>query len=231
MIDELPPQLRTLFEDEQRASRCPDAMRASIRARVLESVGVTATGTAAAAGLTTKIILGVFVAAAIGAGAMITRDRGGHPTPRAAALNLDSPSTELPEPPPVIERAVVSPPPAMAAPSPASTSDETAALPVAVAVPQSAVPDERPPSDEAALLAKAWAALLRNEPDLALTLVGRAELTHPTGALTEEAEALRISALAKLGRIGEAQLRADQFIDQYPKSIHRQRVERVRAME
>ena len=98
-------------------------------------------------------------------------------------------------------------------------------------LPQPAIPDERQPSDEAALLAKAWAALLRNEPDLALTLVGRAELTHPTGSLTEEAEALRISALAKLGRVGEAQLRADQFIEQYPKSIHRQRVERVRAMD
>ena len=48
---------------------------------------------------------------------------------------------------------------------------------------------------------------------------------YPGGALVQEREVIAISALAAMGRSGEARARAQRFLAAFPRSAHRRRLE------
>jgi hypothetical protein len=79
------------------------------------------------------------------------------------------------------------------------------------------------------MLQEAWADIGRGEASQALDLAARDEELHATGALSEERAALRIVALAKLGRTTEASEANGEFSAKYPASIHRSAIARALA--
>jgi hypothetical protein len=80
---------------------------------------------------------------------------------------------------------------------------------------------------ELALVDSAEQALRRGDPQMALDLASEHESSDETGQLVEEREVLAIDALARLGRWQEATARAARFLDRFPASTHRLRVERI----
>lgn len=132
------------------------------------------------------------------AGAVVTE------SPVPAPIVLPSPA------PPVASQ----PPPAVALPPPPAAPDA-----VGIAAPAT-VP-------ESSLLAQAWSALSRRDAARALVLVREGERAYPAGPLSEEREAIRISALAQLHRRDEAHAAAARFLHRYPHSIHRPLVQRA----
>jgi hypothetical protein len=82
---------------------------------------------------------------------------------------------------------------------------------------------------QAELIRQAWSALAVGEPDRALALVREDAALHHGGALDEERDAVRIVALARLGRLDEARLAATQFDHDYPTSLHHDLVQRALA--
>jgi hypothetical protein len=65
----------------------------------------------------------------------------------------------------------------------------------------------------------------RSNPKLALRLAGEHQKRFPNGMLSEEREVLAIEALARLGQTAGAEARAQAFLQRYPTSGHRRRVE------
>ena len=82
---------------------------------------------------------------------------------------------------------------------------------------------------QAELIRQAWSALAVGDPALALSLVRDDERLHQGGALDEERDAVRIVALARLGRLDEARVAATQFDHDYPTSLHHDLVQRALA--
>lgn len=76
---------------------------------------------------------------------------------------------------------------------------------------------------DAALLQQARL-IVASEPARALTLTRDHELHFPASALTEERQALRIEALARLGRRPEATRALATFDQYFPRSIYRHRL-------
>lgn len=76
---------------------------------------------------------------------------------------------------------------------------------------------------DAALLQQARL-IVASEPARALTLTRDHELHFPASALTEERQALRIEALARLGRRPEATRALATFDQHFPRSIYRHRL-------
>jgi hypothetical protein len=62
---------------------------------------------------------------------------------------------------------------------------------------------------------------------LARQLVEQDAKLHPDGTLGEERDAVEILALAQLGRMAEARTAGARFIQRYPTSVHRARIERT----
>jgi hypothetical protein len=79
---------------------------------------------------------------------------------------------------------------------------------------------------EIALLQRAQEALGAS-PARALALTGEHATRFPRGALAQEREMIAISALAGMGRSGEARARAAQFAARYPRSVHLRRLEAI----
>jgi hypothetical protein len=104
-------------------------------------------------------------------------------------------------PPPL---AVVAPPPVPPSPASASASGSSA-------------------HDDSALLQQARARI-GAEPSRALTLTRDHEARYPTSALAEERQALRVEALARLGRSSEAARELEDFEARYPRSPYRRRL-------
>jgi hypothetical protein len=78
-------------------------------------------------------------------------------------------------------------------------------------------------SQDAALLQEARGIVASN-PAHALTLTRDHELHFPNSALTEERQALRIEALARLGRQAEAARGLLTFEQRFPRSIYTRRL-------
>jgi hypothetical protein len=78
--------------------------------------------------------------------------------------------------------------------------------------------------EESQLIGSARTALRAGDATGALQLLDRVERRYPQGVLVQEREALRVEALAALGRTAEAKARADAFVRVYPKSPHVARV-------
>jgi hypothetical protein len=67
--------------------------------------------------------------------------------------------------------------------------------------------------------------LLAQDPRAALEVTDEHARSYPGGAFAEEREALAIDALRRLGRRQELQARARAFLQRYPTSPHRERIE------
>lgn len=104
-------------------------------------------------------------------------------------------------------------------------ADESAAPRATLAsAPKRPAPNRRPVAvdieSERKILLEAKRALQRGAASSALSLFVKHARVFPRGLLTEEREAGRIQALAKLGRTASAQKRAVRFERRYPSSIH-----------
>ncbi len=87
------------------------------------------------------------------------------------------------------------------------------------------------PRSQAQYLADASRALSLGDAAHALELIDEDTRVHPSGALVEERDALRINALSTLGRDAEAREAARRLLATHPNSIHRRLAERVLAKE
>jgi len=113
----------------------------------------------------------------------------------------------------------------------ASASTRAASPPALTASSASASSASSTPLVAASALAEQDAALLQqarrlvaSEPARALTLTRDHELHFPGSPLTEERQALRIEALARLGRRAEAERELATFDQRFPRSIYRHRL-------
>lgn len=156
-------------------------------------------------------------------------------TPPASAPSF-VPPTEVALP--TAERAVAvagaevaAPPAPEAMPEPPTSAPAAAETMAAAEEPEAAAQRPRPPlrpedalKVEVALLGRARAALDRGSPDAALAALRHHGRKFADGQLAEEREALEIVALARLGKAGVAQAKAQQFLHQHSRSLHSQAV-------
>jgi hypothetical protein len=125
--------------------------------------------------------------------------------------------------------------PALAPPAPTEHIDEHAVAPQQepapphVPEPEVSQPEPLAAPSQADLLARAWQALARHDPQTTLSLLDDDQRRHPHGALAEERDAMRVQALAAVGKRDEARARADAFFARYPQSVHRAAVEKAVA--
>lgn len=113
----------------------------------------------------------------------------------------------------------------LSSPEPASTASAKVAAPGPASTPSIGARSAEPAAlQDAALLQQARASMATN-PARALTLTRDHELHFPASALTEERQALRIEALARLGRRAEAERERQQFDAHYPRSIYGRRLQ------
>lgn len=77
---------------------------------------------------------------------------------------------------------------------------------------------------EAPLIAAAMRALVEGDATAALRELDRHRRLHPSGSMTEDREALRVSALCKAGRTVEATKLRNEFLTKWPSSPHASRV-------
>ena len=142
------------------------------------------------------------------------------PAPAAAPVQqVEPPTRPLPAEPPAVPAA--SDPASDEAPPPESAPGKVQARHT-----RSAAPSTR----ESALLQRAQSALA-DDPARALTLTNQHRRSFPSGALSEEREAIAIQALRRLGREPEARARAARFETKYPNSVHRSRVQATAAQQ
>jgi len=155
--------------------------------------------------------LGLFVGAGIGSAVTFSILRNGAPpTPMAAVT---------PRPSVVAE---ATPPPSAPAPEPEArvAARPPASVASAPAIVRSAVPsDGQSFGAERLVLEAARTAVTRGNGSAALEAIARHERLFPRGKLAQERDGLRIQALLLVGRRAEAQARATQFKQQYPKSF------------
>jgi hypothetical protein len=155
-------------------------------------------------------------------------DRAARPAQRLAQVSRAT--VELPVPAPV-DQPASSVAIAQAAPLPT----EPVAVPTDLPPPDASAPPSPSPSvalpsasaPESLLLAQAWSALSGRDAARALALVRAGESAYPGGPLSEEREAIRISALSQLRRNEETRAAAARFLRNYPQSIHRAIVQRA----
>jgi hypothetical protein len=206
VIEQLPPELASLFEAERAAPPPTTAVRELVRAKLAASIAGAPLGVGASLGVGKLLTILVLV---LGAGTVaVMKLRPASSTP-APATTSPAPVAhvepwelqhDLPDPPPVVVEPVEPVEPAVAAPP---------AKPRVIVI------------AESELIRSAWTALSNHEPARALELAQRDEHDHPDGALAEERAAITIVALARLDRAGEANAAAETFSQHYPDSIHR----------
>jgi hypothetical protein len=107
-----------------------------------------------------------------------------------------------------------------------ATAEETATSPdLAVAEHEVAAASPRPTGSAAAyalelrLLERARAAVAEGDHAAALRFIASHQRRFPQGLLREEREALRVKALAGLGRADEAKRAAERFREDFPRSV------------
>lgn len=171
--------------------------------------------------LAIKIVLGLTVTGALGAGALWVASRQkpsaptARPTVRSAAQNVEL----VPEPEPTATPTVVTPS--------KRVLRHHAPLPVnrvpAVAPPTGSSVNAPPPPNcslevELRLIEHAQRELRAHQPGRALEIVAEHEEACPNGALNEERQATRIIAWCELGRMAEASQALAQLREQAPRS-------------
>jgi hypothetical protein len=219
---ELSPEVRALLARERVLQPRPAAVRARALARARAALAVAGTPTLRpaaprpakvklgwAAALT---LIGVATAAAAAVGYQIgTRQRSmpaGAPPSAAASIAVTAPAAVRPPSPVALPS--VAPPPATA-----RAGDERLTAPADAL------------HAEMRLLRRARAAVSRGDFAAALPAIARHARLFRAGRLTEEREALRVSALAGLGRADEARRAAAAFKARFPHSVLLPAVQRV----
>lgn len=200
MIEQVPPELSTLFAAERAAPQPTTAVRELVRAKLAASIAAAPLGVGASLGIGKLVTI---LALVLGTGTVAVvklQPASATPPPPAqvapvAHVEPWELSHDLPEPPPAVVAPVETAPPV--------------AKPHVVAI------------AESELIASAWAALSNHDPARALELAQRHAHDHPEGVLAEERAAIKIVALARLDRADEANAAAELFSKRYPNSIHR----------
>jgi hypothetical protein len=123
----------------------------------------------------------------------------------ASAPRAESPKAAQPDPIPTLSVAELP----KVAPSP---------------VPKPETSAETPKESDMALLGRAQKVLGAN-PSQALVLLGEHAKLYPRSGFGQEREVMTIDALVRLGRRAEAEARANQFKQAYPKSGHNRRID------
>jgi len=195
------------------------------RAIVLWSVGVLALSMKASAGT-----LGMILLSAVAAGV----------APTSSSLHAPAPGTQEPSPvtPAVRSRSLPIGPVAtdrgLGVVGDTETSASTARPKVALRHGRtSSLPESAPPSTahdlkaEIELLDQARAAIHAGSPGQALSLLALYRGRHPHGALRQEADVVRIQALARSGNFDAAKSLARAFIAKHPNSPHVLRLRRL----
>ena len=212
----VPPELKALFDAERKAGPMPAASRQGLWARLEAGLPPPPRGGAPSAGhgvmgsALAKHVITAGISLAIGGAGGMTLQAHLSPqkTPPVPALAAAT-------------RAPPAPAPAEAAALPAPTPPKT---PVATR-PQLQAPRSAEPRAEGALdrerilIDTARTALTRGDAPSALELLTRHARDFPAGELVEEAEALRIQALVRMGQMPEARAAADRFRVRYPRSL------------
>jgi hypothetical protein len=214
--DELPPEIRSLLDHEREIPPVPALVRARAlaRARAAFEAGTThrahAPWVARPPRIRWAVAAGVTfaAAAAVGAGAYEVRLRLAQPT----VVPITAPIAARPAP--------VPPPPAVApAPAPEPVQEEAELPPVSHVAQASHAPRGGADREELRLLRLARAAVARQDFSSALTLLTEHARRFKDGRLSEEREALRVRALAGLGRTEEARHAAERFQARFPRSV------------
>jgi hypothetical protein len=163
------------------------------------------------------------------------------PLPEATAVDTKARPIEVPptSPAPVHLPAAAAPARETAAPRPvqapalapsgaAPTGPEPDPAPVAAREGAGAPAPVEDAETEVHLLGRAQEAI-RTSPAEALALAERHAARFPGGALAQEREVVAVEALIRLGRRGEAQARVARFVQAFPGSLHRSRLEALVA--
>ncbi len=229
--DDAPPVFRRALADAGEIPRMPAELRAAVRSAVVLAEASLAPGSAMKGSLSqaralpaAKGAVGLFRILALGAVAatalalvVFVASRGRSDADPATKPSPSSPPTAAVEPP-------VSDPTASASPS--ESSSGVAAVPtLAPTSPSRTVAPSTSvhggPTDnlaeENALITRARQALA-SEPELALREAEAHARKFPHGALEMERDSVRMNALRRLGRQGEAKAAARRFLSAYPSS-------------
>ena len=207
----LSPDVRALLAEERAIPPQPALVRARAlaRARAALAAGVAAPAAPLRAVLrptwATYVTLTCVVSAAVDLAAYQIHAHSARGGPAAVAAPVPAPAPGL------------SVPSAPAAPASVAPIDETPP-------PSTAIPAPRPSPAaairaELRLLKQARAAVANQDFAAALPPIAEHEQRFKHGRLTEEREALRVSALAGLGRIQEARHAATGFRARFPHSV------------
>ena len=191
---------------------------------------------AAAAGLSGAAKVGLLgVMLLVSAIVSVTLVRGSHdavpPQTPAAATELVQvvapapPPALVPAPAPTMDPPSVSPADLPAAPSASLSVASPSASPRA----HGAGPADPPPSvtEEIAAFDRARAALEAGEIDRAIGLLDTYERRFPTGTFVQEAEVLRVKALAAKGDRAGARRTGERFLAAHPTSPHASRIRAI----
>jgi hypothetical protein len=211
--DELPPDVRALLERERAVPPIPPAARGRAMARARAAVAASPVSRTAVRTHPPRIrwavaaCLTFAAAAAIGAGAYEVR------------VHLAARSSPQPALRPAAPAAPASPPVAKPVEAPAP-APELVEAPVPAPV---GGPGRQPTSDaarqELRLLRLAREAVARQDFAAALAPIAEHARRFKDGRLAEEREALRVRALAGLGRTDEARRAAERFEARFPRSV------------
>ena len=209
MRSDMPPELRTLLDQERAIPPLSAAQRARAVARARAALNAPVTSTNAQFGAPSRLrwasaaAAGLVVSAAIAAGAYELHARFA--------------------PGPMTRPAVVASVPHVVANAPASSVPAVAIpdLPPAPA-PTVAAPGPSPVDaarEELHLMRQARAAVARGDFTAALSPINEHTRRFKNGRLVEEREALRVRALVGLGRSEEARRAAAAFRTRFPRSV------------
>ena len=205
------------------------ALGLSIAASAMTAAAVKSSGTTAATGSAPAfawpaISVGVLALAVTGAVVGVRSTASHHPTSKpAAAVAPLTPALAAGPPPTVSAAPAASSTAATAAEHPASAPARRQHRALATAT----ASDLRA---EIALVDAARNAVTSGADDRALALLHRYETSYRAGTFRPEATALRIEALAHLGRPAEARTLAQRFIAAHPNSPLAERVARVAGL-
>lgn len=220
-LEPLSPEIESLLAKERKIS--PE--RAELRARVMTRARAALETRATPAGhfwrrratlLVAAALMTGFAAVAIAAWQELGRSSGHLPSVLPPASGKNQAPARAPEPP------IPAPPPQKSAAEP--TRPETGNV---VAAPRPSSPSDVGDAYalELALLQRARAAVASGKFSTALDAITEHQRRFPTGRLREEREALRVRALAGLGRNDEARLAAKRFRERFPQSVLSNRIE------
>jgi hypothetical protein len=204
---QLPPDVRVLLDHEREIPPLPATVRARAiaRARAALVAGVDRGAAAPAPPHQTRWAVAAAVICLLG-GAV-----------GAAAYEIRVHFTTPPEVRPTLPVKIVAPPPAAPVVAPAAIADVPPAPPIAGARPPMSRADAA--RAELRLLRQARAAVAREDYAAALPPIAEHARQFKNGRLAEEREALRVKALAGLGRTEDARRAAAAFRDRFPRSV------------